>query len=281
MSNIYILYHGNCQDGLGAKRAAYYKFKNDATYIPVFYHKPMPEIPDGAEVYILDFSYPREELLRLRVRSQTLTVIDHHKTAAEDLKGLDFAFFNMEKSGAVMAWEYFNPEVPVPKLLLRIQDRDIWRWQYKDTKDVLSMVTLAGEDFDLWDDLETNYENTVKNGKAVSTYQDHCVRLGSEPDKCRIVTYKGHKTALVCCTHMVSEICNALCLAPELGVAFTIGFFITPEGTAALSFRSNGNLDVSVLAKELGGGGHKSAAGASMKLQDFINIFYTGENANV
>lgn len=280
MSNIYVLYHGNCQDGLGAKRAAYYRFKDDATYIPVFYHKPMPEIPDGAEVYILDFSYPREELLRLHSRT-VLTVIDHHKTAAEELRGLGFAFFDMEKSGAVLAWEYFNPEIPVPKILLRIQDRDIWRWQYKDTKDVLSMVTLAGENFDLWDDLENNYEDTIKNGKAVSAYQDHCVKKGVEPDKFKIVTYKGHKAALVCCTHMVSEICNALCLTPMLGVDFTIGFFITPEGTAALSFRSDGNFDVSVLAKELGGGGHKPAAGASMKLQDFVNTFYTGVNGNV
>jgi hypothetical protein len=76
---IYVLYHANCVDGLGSRLAAWLALKDTALYFPVDYHKPIPAIPDGSEVYILDFSYPREVLEEMNARMSKLLVLDHHK----------------------------------------------------------------------------------------------------------------------------------------------------------------------------------------------------------
>jgi oligoribonuclease NrnB/cAMP/cGMP phosphodiesterase (DHH superfamily) len=75
-------------------------------------------------VYILDFSYD-EETLRNLYKKVEVVVLDHHKTAEKDLKDLSFAKFDMNKSGAMMAWEYFHPEKEVPLMIRYIQDRDL------------------------------------------------------------------------------------------------------------------------------------------------------------
>jgi nanoRNase/pAp phosphatase (c-di-AMP/oligoRNAs hydrolase) len=69
----------------------------------------MPTISDveNAAVYMLDISWDRKTILDLRERAKDLLIIDHHATAEKELGGLDFAIFDMNKSGAVLTWEYF------------------------------------------------------------------------------------------------------------------------------------------------------------------------------
>lgn len=276
MSNNFVLYHADCMDGLGAKYAAWKKFGNDATYIPVEYKKPVPEIPDGSNVYIVDFSYPRDELEALRKRCLSLVVRDHHKTAEEALKGLDYAFFDMNKSGAVLAWEYFHPKVPVPKLLLHIQDRDLWQWKLSDTREILNLLGLEKEDFEAWECLEKELEPTNSNlwltltlGRTISNYEDNYIEQRCE--KARLGTYLGFRVAIYNTTLLGSEIGSKLCEAKEID--FSIGYFIKPEGKVSLSFRSIGDFDVTPFAKGLGGGGHKNASGAIVDL-DFLRVLY-------
>src|SRR5262249_41598557 len=52
-----------------------------------------------------------------------------------ELKGLTNAFFDLNKSGARLAWEYFHPEKDTPELIEFIEDRDLWRWQIPRSKE--------------------------------------------------------------------------------------------------------------------------------------------------
>jgi hypothetical protein len=54
-----------------------------------------------------------------------VTLIDHHKTALEDLAGLPslHTFTDLERSGATLAWDYLFPDKPRPLLLGHIEDR--------------------------------------------------------------------------------------------------------------------------------------------------------------
>ena len=49
------------------------------------------------------------------------------------------------------------------------------------------------------------------------------------------------------------------------GVEVAILFLVSPEGWLRLGFRSKGRVDVSELARRLGGGGHRAASGAMMR----------------
>lgn len=267
-----ILYHAKCQDGLGAKYAAWHKFRDNAVYIPVNYNEPVPEKVYGKsnDIYIIDFSYPKDVLLDIQSKVNSIVVLDHHKTAKEALEGLDFAHFDMDKSGAVLAWEYFHPGTPIPGLLTRIMDRDIWKWQYKDTTQVLAMVSLAEEDFSKWDDLEAiGPEAVAKMGQHVVAYQDLCVKQAM--DYVRVVKWRGYDVAVINSTHMTSEVGNQLC--KTLDVDFAIVWSMYPIGVVYMGFRSVGDFDVSAIAKTFGGGGHKNAAGASAPIS-ILNEFY-------
>ena len=57
-------------------------------------------------------------------------MIDHHASAAKDLDGwfnprFD-SVFDMQKSGAMLAWDYFFPAQEAPEIVRYVQDRDIW-----------------------------------------------------------------------------------------------------------------------------------------------------------
>lgn len=91
MKNIW--YHAGCWDGF----CAAWLCRNvwpAANYVPVQYGNPAP-YTNGKPTLIVDFSYPRDVLLEMREHCD-LTVLDHHKTAKDELADLDFCVFDMD-----------------------------------------------------------------------------------------------------------------------------------------------------------------------------------------
>lgn len=77
MSKNYVLYHANCFDGSGAAYAAWAALGDkDTSYIPVQYGEAPPEMESGSNIYIVDFSYPKDVLTGLLDASEKLVVLD-------------------------------------------------------------------------------------------------------------------------------------------------------------------------------------------------------------
>lgn len=269
-----VLFHANCLDGTGAKYAAWRKFHDKAQYLPVQYGQPIPTIPDGSEVFILDFSYDRATLEALNARSKGLVVLDHHKTAMEALEGLPYAKFDMEQSGAVLAWKHFNPGKDVPDLLKIVQDRDLWKFQLAETKPVTAYLPLTKGDMEMWDYLVLNakgFEDAAKGGSVKLQFDQ--MEIESAVKNAAIIGFEwmdeqGKKRTSRCAFYnantLISEKGNYACTT--LPVDFSLSYFVDKTGVAMLSFRSSkehGDFDVSYLAKLYGGGGHRNAAGAN------------------
>lgn len=276
--NTFVLFHANCFDGTGAKYAAWKKFKDNATYIPVQYGSPFPKevnLTPETTIYILDFSYPRETLLEIEAQVQELIVLDHHETAQQALADLPFAKFDMSKSGAVLAWEYFFPSREVPMILQYVQDRDLWKWKLDNTKKVTEALPLLQGDMELWDQLRDSWalSELIDIGDHLIVYNQ--LKINSALKSIKILPYQGYKIGVANTTTLTSEIGNAVCLSPDLGVDFSLTYFVSTNAEAVLSFRSVGDMNVATLAKQLGGGGHKNAAGAKVGL-DFLKDLYAG-----
>lgn len=256
--NTYIFYHASCYDGFGAAWAAWKKCGDDAKYVAVQYGKPMPELPDGADVFIVDFSYPRQELLALKARMNSLVVLDHHKTAQQDLAGLDFAIFDMNKSGAVLAWEYFHPGQPVPKLLEYVQDRDLWQWKLAQSREVSAALQSYRMDFELWEGMMSQTLTLADEGEAILRWQQQ--KIEAAISHAVWMKIGGYRVPVVNATQLMSEICHRLCEAyPD--AAFAAYYFDDKDGNRQWGLRSVGEFDVSAIAKRYGGGGHRNAAG--------------------
>lgn len=272
MSDVVVLYHAACADGFGAAYAAWTVLGDDPIYLPVQYGQLPPDEASGSRrLYILDFSYDRETLLGL-VGSNDLgvTVIDHHKTAREALDGLDEPGleirFNLEKSGAVLAWEYFHLSDPVPDLLRFVQDRDLWRWELPLSREASAALGSLPRDFETWDAWRIALDHPGSEAAqrffqlGVAILDDHRIRVEHLASKAHWVEIAGHRVPAVNSPIFQSEIGERLCeLHPD--APFAAVFSCPDQGSEVWSLRSRGGFDVSSVAKALGGGGHSAAAG--------------------
>lgn len=268
--NILVLYHGGgCSDGFGAAYAAWCKFKNTADYLPVNYGDSPPDVT-GKEVYILDFSYKRDVLIAMHAQAKSLLVLDHHLSAQQDLAGLDFAIFDMNRSGCVMAWEHFIPQGLIPLGLRLIQDRDLWRFKYPQTKAYTAALrALVPQTFEKWHTevfFDLQAQDLANRGEDLLEVFDKDVAEIAK-HKHKIVLRGIEGLACNAPSKYASELGNVL--AKESG---SFGAVYSYDGASAqwmYSLRSVGAFDVSIIAKHWGGGGHKNAAG-------FSSIFLTG-----
>lgn len=83
-----------------------------------------------------------------------------------------------------------------------------------------------------------------------------------ESSKYAIKDIDGHKVALYNATDDISD--TADILYRNLPIDYVISYFFTSTGDISLSFRSGATseVDVSLIAKSYGGGGHRNASGA-------------------
>lgn len=271
MHKTFVLYHSNCPDGFGAAWAAWMHFQEfspgaDVSYLPVNYDQPLPDIPDGSEVFILDFSYPRDVLTELAERCN-ICVIDHHGTAKDALAGLPYAFFDMSKSGAVLAWEHFFPTRNVPEMLLYLQDRDLWQWTLPRSKEINAGLWRGKpREFSVWRSIEATWFDAI-GSKAALIQAGEAIAFS---DALNVETLCRHPVLMkiLCYTVPVvntpvlqSEVCHQL-LQLHPTAPFAATWMTRSDGQLIFSVRARkDDFDVASLAKEFGGGGHKAAAG--------------------
>lgn len=265
MTNIYVLYHAHCTDGTGSKFAAWKKFGTAAKYIAVAYGKPMPEMEPNSEVYIIDFSYPRDILEALHATHKSVVVLDHHKTAEEDLRGLPYCHFDMHRSGCVMAWNYFHPNIEVPALLQDIQDRDLWLFKRPNSKAIHAGLQLLEGSMADWDRATkgvAHYQKLVDDGNLLLKRQNAAVKSAVN-HKTGVISLFGCKCGIINSNDLSSEIGNGICASTVLNVDFALIYCITQYNEVLISLRSIGDFDVSAIAQKFGGGGHKNSSGAN------------------
>ncbi len=261
-----VLYHANCADGFCAAWVAH-KAMPDAEFIAVNYGEPPPDVK-GRKVYILDFSYKRAVMKELFVKADSVTCLDHHKTAAADLENIcegrqisrAWCVFDMAHSGGRLTWDFFFPCQPVPWLVDYTEDRDLWTWKLPSSKEVSAALASYERTFERWDsfakelppDMKADPPNPlIPEGAAILRYQQQTVDSQAK-------NAVGHKVLSVNATTLISEIGEKL----AQGRPFSATFFINAAGKKVWSLRSrDGGIDVSEIAKRHGGGGHKQAAG--------------------
>lgn len=258
MTKTYILFHGNCFDGFGAAWAAWKKFGSDATYLECHYGKPLPEVEDGSDVFMIDFSSDRASIEALAARTN-LVILDHHKTAEENLKGLPYATFDMSRSGAMLAWNYFFPGYIVPTLIEYVQDRDLWQFKLKHSSEFHACLASYPKSFASWNDFENkDWFEILKEGQAILRYKDEQVDMILK--NAHWTKMSGFDIICVNATSHWSDVGNQLCIKyPD--AKFSASWYIDDKGNKKWSLRSMGDFDVSAIAKTFGGGGHKNAAG--------------------
>ena len=309
------LYHSD-SDGFGASWAVHRALKDtcEMLFISVQYGQepPYEELRTfGPEkIFIVDFSYKAPVLKELSQIYPEITVMDHHKTALADLrewvpegetmvngvvnKGGCSYFFDENLSGCGLTWDMFHPGEDVPEILLYVQDRDLWRFELENSKEINAYIATMPEDFVEWDNFYLPDAYTA--GKAVVAFQDAQIkrrlrdvvmvefrdlRYGPEETDFQEVRFRflppsqakeeGHFTLVpfVNASENQSELGEAMCLA-YLDSPFSVSYCDRPDGKRSYSLRSRNGFDVSTVCKAFGGGGHPGAGGFTLTAPDII-----------
>lgn len=279
-----VVFHRNCADGSAAAAVVRrWIGPREATYFACQYKEALPTSlrPDAdlsdKDIIIVDFSFPRDILERFAREARSLTVLDHHVSAKEQLEGIPGCYFDNDRSGAMMAWNHFFPNEPAPAIVKHVQDRDLWRFEIKDTEAVCAAAyhylldtQWWSEALDGWSDAQLR--EVLLLGNTILKIQNQRVRKAVRTAIPTILF--GFKTMLANVTTDISEVGHEL-LARYPEISFSTSFFVNTEGKPVLSFRSRDDFDLVQIVTPLQGGGHHSAAGATVDFE-FLSKLYNG-----
>jgi oligoribonuclease NrnB/cAMP/cGMP phosphodiesterase (DHH superfamily) len=286
---IKVIYHANCADGFCAAYLLWKKFGGQGEYIPMHYgtELDLSKFNKEDDIYIVDFSFRNQVIWDLAENVNSITLLDHHKTAQAELEGSEWPYnvyvdFDMTRCGAMMVWETYHQQDPgialPPKLVQYVQDRDLWKWELEYSKEVSMYLRSIPFDFEEWRKIEDYIEDPIEfnlivsQGAAILRYQkieiDQAVKHAKRYKlKVEVEANPEHRFTkeynflAVNTTVNFSEVAGELAeLDSKYGVG--IGWFHRSDGKYQYSLRSrNEGLDVSEIAKAFGGGGHRNAAG--------------------
>lgn len=288
--NVVVGWHGACDDGHAAAWSVR-QVIGDAEFYPCVYQKEPPDWT-GRDVILVDFCYKRPVIDRLISQVRSLLILDHHKTAAEDLAGLPAAgvswhewsqrlrlennlpwvgvLFDMDRSGAGIAWDFFNNRAHSgerrPEFIDYIEDRDLWRKSLPEGDQFTIALRSYPQDFDVWDTLVARgTQPLIEQGRAIwRYYRKICDDILKEA---YVSAISGIGCWMVNAPYFAaSEVAGdlgervQLPLTPE-EPCFGGSYFQRTDGMWQYSLRSRSDFDVSDIARRFGGGGHAKAAG--------------------
>lgn len=277
--NVLCIYHGNCADGFGAAVVVRMALGADnVEFHPGVYQDPPPDVT-GRDVLMVDFSYKRPVLLEIAERANTILILDHHKSAQEDLVDLPDNVdvrFDMDHSGAILTWLHFFPHDQPPLLLRHIEDRDLWRFELDGTREIQAALFSYPYLFDVWDQLilkdQLAQERIIsalrQEGKSIERkhFKDINELILSAAYRMNIA---GHNVPVLNAPYFFSSDAGHVM---GKGEPFAACYWDTPDGRVFSLRSADEGLDVSDIARRFGGGGHKHAAGFRIPV-DRINLW--------
>ena len=316
---ILCIYHGNCADGFGAAWAVWKRFPNAIFHAGVYGEVPPDTF--NKHVVLVDFSYPPEVLKKMAKKAASMLILDHHKSAKTAIDNFEnkegqlfidisdwsrplnwerhlgnvyqdqcegiptariYTLFDMEQSGAMLAFRFFHPEKTIPAAISHIQDRDLWRFKIEGTREFQAALFSYPYEFETWDMLfKMSAQTLIEEGRIIERkhFKDIAELLKVNA---RHMNIAGH---WVWCANlpytMASDACHEMCKWPihpphddGLNAPLTpfSACYYDAKDKRVFSLRSEGDFDVSIIAQKYGGGGHKNASGFS------VPIGWGGEN---
>lgn len=280
------IYHANCDDGFGSALAAKMKWPH-LTFRPFNYGWNIfdrdSELMRDKNVLICDFSFPEAQLRAIPAAS--IVLLDHHKTAEEHLvnipriglvspssipelieeNGSILAHFDMEKSGAMLTWDFCYPDLPPPEMFRYLQDRDLWKFEFKETRPFSLYLRSFEYDFDIWAIILTQM-NDQEDSARIMDHARMIERFYNRriSDICSTKVWKKIGTfevPIVFCPYAFASDAAHELLQQEPTAPFAAAV-VDAYGGRSYSLRSTDDReDVAKIAEQFGGGGHRNAAG--------------------
>ncbi len=281
-------FHASDLDGHCSGAIIKYKFP-ECEMIPIDYGDEFPwtTIQPSETIYMVDFSLqPFEKMVKLQRLFPNLIWIDHHKSAIEAYKDWNhthhthstyLSIQGIRKVGigaCQLVWEYLFPNTPVPKFVKLLAEYDVWNHSDPDTLPFQYGMRLKETDpsteegMKIWYRLiaasEFDLDSIIKDGRTVLKYQEqidgrYCERFAFETE------FEGLKAIAVNKGIANSNTFKSIKGLDKYDLMITFCMIGPEKGWTVSLYTTKPDVDVSVIAKKYGGGGHKGAAGFQCK----------------
>lgn len=294
-----VFYHAECYDGFTAAwmvRDGFIRVYGEnwvrahMTFIPVKYGQPgTRSLNDfhfdikGKNVIIVDFSFI-PDIMRLIIDvAETTFIHDHHESAIKSLQDLvkqtrdvrrEDVYWDLrnDKSGALLAWEFYNGRTKNLKFAQYVDDRDRWQWKLPQSKQINAWIMSFDFNFDAWymlaDELndDFSFSEALAEGRGIlrKFLQDCTIISRNGMLRNRIITAGGQNYAAWVCNAPFIHASDISDLAKKEWSEVIVTWCVLADNTVQFSFRSSDTgPDVQAIAKAFGGGGHVHAAGCT------------------
>lgn len=254
-------------------------FYPECELIGINYGEPFPweTIQADDVVYMVDFSLqPFSDMIRLQRSCAMLVWIDHHISAIKerDLAGVPFNGFQLDgEAGCELTWKYLSLVGQLPRAVYLLGRYDVWQWQNVPG----AMEFQTG----LWqydtDPNNSEFWNRLLHNDALV---DEIIQAGS----LLLAAKKKDNAARVKTLAFDTELDGLRLLAINHGMTNSTVFddaYDPERHDGMLSFcwyrdhwkvslyADKPDVDVSVICKARGGGGHKGASGFKCEFLPF------------
>lgn len=276
--DVICIYHGNCPDGFAAATVVRMALGSDIEFHAATHGDPPPEV-SGKHVIIVDFSYSGSLLSEMSESAESILILDHHKTAAADLKEIPevdsyeaflqcrdtdpvCALFDMDRSGAGLAWDFFYPGAYRPTVINHVEDRDLWRFALPHTRETMAGILSYPFCFTTWrlmiiaESLWIPHLRTI--GTAILRKHDEEVGVLLR-STCRMMAIARYDVPVANLPPTMAS--DAGHLMARDTPFFAACYWDSPTHRVFSLRSTDDGLDVSEVAREYGGGGHRNAAG--------------------
>lgn len=286
-----LVYYHDDNDGLCSAAVAgnyYDRNKFSIKFVPINYGKEswsQEEINAAEKVWLLDFA--SDEMNKfVKACGSKLIWIDHHRTAMEkypdiwnssEIPGIR----SIEEAACVLTWKFTHPEHALPAAVAYLGDKDMWRFEYAETRAFSAGFSLMVKTPDdaIWDVLlGSEYEDTVNKMMSIGELllESQSYKIQKAFERGVDCVFHNWKARLVNTTGSVSELGEFIYKKPEYDIAI---MWQAVENMVVFSLRSDsGNPDspdCAEIARQYGGGGHRNAAGFQKKNMNFPSLLFS------
>lgn len=262
----HVIYHKACPDGFGSAYVAWKVLGNDSAYIPQSYYETPPLIKDSS-ILVCDFSFNYQTTINYINNNEKFYNIDHHQSAFDNLSNIEhqYKYFDINHSGIYLTWKYFFPDSSIPRFVKYIEDYDLWKFDYPETKPFMIALNELQFKFNIWANLENDdfIDQLIEKGKILQLYQNNMVNIicKSAKIKNQIINNNSYKVSYVNTNLFKNEVANKL--VAETNCDFSVVYnYDDKKNLTKFSLRSiDSKADVGLISQSIGGGGHRNAAG--------------------
>jgi hypothetical protein len=289
-----VIYHQGCQDGLTSahlfKHECLIKYNKRVFLIPASHKDPkkLDEYMDlfkNKNIIMVDIATPN--MIDIKNVSNKFYVLDHHKSSMEDCSKHEFCYFDMNKCGCTLAWEYIYGDREVNKFIKCLEVNDLWLWEKNTIEeaeavcegyeklfemirfDNISLKTLDEYDYEVdnsyfWEfnrimlDPSRIFDIISLGKQVILTKQNEMLKVFETLKPIKVKTPLSENIYTIILTKCKWEMINKLgnyCMRN-----LNIDFFVGITSLTTMSFRS---IDEKTDCTTVGAKGHRNAAGMS------------------